>query len=74
MFLLDVQKFKRKYKTLSNENIKDQQELLIDAFKIYHTYLAEESPDEVNIDHGLRQNVIQYMLPKLRYNNSPPLI
>nr|CAG8437189.1 8887_t:CDS:2 [Entrophospora candida] len=70
MFLLDVQKFKRKYKTLSNENIKDQQELLIDAFKIYHTYLAEESPDEVNIDHGLRQNVIQYMTSLMTNSNN----
>ncbi|KAI7853369.1 hypothetical protein BDC45DRAFT_606594 [Circinella umbellata] len=34
-------------------------ELLSDSYKIYDTYLGPNAPSEVNIDHGLRQEIIK---------------
>ncbi|CAI2161418.1 7627_t:CDS:2 [Funneliformis geosporum] len=66
LFLLEVQTFKSKYNTKFNESAKmrnhqEQQNLIDDAFRIYHKFLAPGSPHELNIDHGLRQNMVKYM-------------
>ncbi|KAI9256663.1 hypothetical protein BDA99DRAFT_517018 [Phascolomyces articulosus] len=36
-----------------------QKELLSDSYKLYDTYLGPNAPSEVNIDHGLRQEIIK---------------
>src|SRR5581483_375385 len=66
LFLLQVQKFKKKYSTSINEvgefkNQKEKENLIADAFRIYNTYLAPASPHELNIDFNLRQSMTQYM-------------
>jgi len=66
LFLLEVQDFNARYKTKLNENGEmedplEQQNLISDAFTIYHKFLAPGSIHELNIDHGLRQNMVQYM-------------
>ncbi|CAG8436421.1 3833_t:CDS:2 [Diversispora eburnea] len=66
LFLMDVKTFKIRYNTnISKDgkplNIQEQEELVNDAFRIYNTYLAPASSNELNIDHGLRQKMIQYM-------------
>ncbi|CAG8502033.1 1905_t:CDS:1 [Cetraspora pellucida] len=60
LFLLDVKEFKAKHNTSINEDSK-QEALIDDAFRIYSTFLAPQSPHELNIEHGLRQHMIQYM-------------
>ncbi|CAG8436055.1 17158_t:CDS:1 [Funneliformis caledonium] len=66
LFLLEVQTFKSRYNTKFNEigemrDHQEQQNLIDDAFTIYHKFLAPGSPHELNIDHGLRQKMVQYM-------------
>ncbi|CAG8465818.1 8603_t:CDS:2 [Acaulospora morrowiae] len=76
MFLLDVKKFKKRYDTNAGENgrslgLHEQERLISDAFRIYNTYLAPGSPNELNIDHGLRQHMIQYMTSIVTASKSP---
>ncbi|GES76518.1 regulator of G protein signaling [Rhizophagus clarus] len=62
-FLLEVQNFKTKYSSNINENenpIK-QEDLIVDAFRIYNDYLASNSRHELNIDFNLSQPMTQYM-------------
>jgi GTPase-activating protein SST2 len=66
IFLTEVQSFKSKYNTNLNEDGEmqdphEQQDLIVDAFRIYNTFLAPGSPHELNIDGGLRQHMVQYM-------------
>ncbi|CAB5216626.1 unnamed protein product [Rhizophagus irregularis] len=63
LFLLEVQNFKTKYSTNINENgdpIK-QEDLIVDAFRIYNDFLASNSRHELNIDFNLSQPMTQYM-------------
>ncbi|CAG8665845.1 1367_t:CDS:2, partial [Ambispora leptoticha] len=59
LFLLDVKEFKSKYGHQLNEA--EQKLLISDALQIYNKYLAPVCPHELNIDHALRQQMIQYM-------------
>ncbi|RIB06927.1 regulator of G protein signaling domain-containing protein [Gigaspora rosea] len=66
LFYLEVQDFKLKYNISINEDSEildpnKQTDLIKDAFRIYSTYLAPHSPQEVNLEHNLRQDMIQYM-------------
>jgi hypothetical protein len=66
LFLLEVQTFKSRYSTNSDSNgepqdPREQHDLIVDAFRIYNTFLAPGSPHELNIDGGLRQNMVQHM-------------
>ncbi|CAG8569169.1 11890_t:CDS:2 [Acaulospora colombiana] len=76
LFLLDVKTFKMRYNTNTSENgeplnLQEQENLVSDAFRIYNTYLAPASPNELNIDHGLRQHMIQYMTSIVTANKNP---
>ncbi|CAG8500454.1 6827_t:CDS:2 [Funneliformis caledonium] len=87
LFLLDVQKFKIRYNADVNEDgecrdPKEQFYLISDAFKIYNTYLAPASLNELNIDFNLRQSMTRYMTsiasghndkrPKSTASDQPP--
>ncbi|CAG8437679.1 9045_t:CDS:2 [Rhizophagus irregularis] len=66
LFLLEVQTFKSRYSTNSDLNgepqdPREQHDLIVDAFRIYNTFLAPGSPHELNIDGGLRQHMVQHM-------------
>ncbi|GBC03132.1 hypothetical protein RclHR1_00050040 [Rhizophagus clarus] len=66
LFLLEVQTFKSRYNTNSDLNgepqdPREQHDLIVDAFRIYNTFLAPGSPHELNIDGGLRQHMVQHM-------------
>jgi hypothetical protein len=76
-FWLDVQDFKRKFNITSSamavaprsgtrapgqQAMERHHESLINtAFIIYHTYLAPSSQCELNIDHGLRNELAKYL-------------
>lgn len=49
---------------------KHQQELVAMAFVIYNTYLAPSSSCELNIEHNLRSELVQYMSKLLADNRS----
>jgi hypothetical protein len=64
LFLLEVQNFKTKYTSTNineNGNPIEQEDLIVDAFKIYNDYLASNSRHELNIDFNLSQPMTQYM-------------
>ncbi|SGY33107.1 BQ5605_C002g01449 [Microbotryum silenes-dioicae] len=52
---------KRKQGAASNAMETHQQNLVAAALHIYHTYLAPLSPSELNIDHNLRADVVNYV-------------
>ena len=45
-----------------------QQALVTAALQIYHTYLAPLSPNELNIDHNLRADVVKF-IQKVQFEN-----
>ncbi|CAG8493111.1 10058_t:CDS:2 [Paraglomus occultum] len=64
LFLLDIKQLKQKYSRDANEvgEIQDpmeKQRFIADAFRIYNTFLAPGSANELNIDHTLRQHYNQ---------------
>ncbi|KAM0793712.1 hypothetical protein ACM66B_001137 [Microbotryomycetes sp. NB124-2] len=52
---------KKKTGTASNAMETHQQNLVAAALHIYNTYLAPMSPNELNIDHNLRADVVNYV-------------
>ncbi|KAK4050436.1 DEP domain-containing protein [Microbotryomycetes sp. JL201] len=52
---------KKKSGTASNAMETHQQNLVAAALHIYNTYLAPMSPNELNIDHNLRADVVNYV-------------
>ncbi|KIM25546.1 hypothetical protein M408DRAFT_74066 [Serendipita vermifera MAFF 305830] len=75
-FWLEVQEFKRKFLITSSAMSssrtgrnapqhaameKHHESLIHMAFVIYNTYLAPSSPCELNIDHGLRNDLVAYL-------------
>ncbi|GAA5855101.1 hypothetical protein JCM8547_002381 [Rhodosporidiobolus lusitaniae] len=52
---------KRKPATATNAMESHQQNLVAAALHIYNTYLAPLSPNELNIDHNLRADVVNYV-------------
>lgn len=52
---------RRKQGTASNAMETHQQNLVTAALHIYNTYLAPLSPSELNIDHNLRADVVNYV-------------
>lgn len=52
---------KKKVGTPSNAMETHQQNLVSAALHIYNTYLAPLSPNELNIDHNLRADVVNYV-------------
>lgn len=75
-FWLDVSDFRRRFSTTSsavgasskrkqaaNASAMEshQQNLVAAALHIYNTYLAPMSPNELNIDHNLRADVVNYV-------------
>jgi len=75
-FWLEVQEFKRKFLITSSAMSsgrpgrsapqhaameKHHDSLIHMAFVIYNTYLAPSSPCELNIDHGLRNDLVAYL-------------
>ncbi|KAK4700526.1 GTPase-activating protein SST2, partial [Phenoliferia sp. Uapishka_3] len=52
---------KRKQGTATNAMETHQQNLVAAALHIYNTYLAPLSPNELNIDHNLRADVVNYV-------------
>jgi hypothetical protein len=76
-FWLDVQDFKRKFNITSSAMAavprsgprapgqaameRHHESLINTAFVIYHTYLAPSSQCELNIDHGLRNELAKYL-------------
>ena len=76
-FWLDVQDFKRKFNITSSAMAvaprpgsrtpgqaameRHHESLINTAFIIYHTYLAPSSQCELNIDHGLRNELAKYL-------------
>ncbi|KAH9816956.1 regulator of G protein signaling domain-containing protein [Melampsora americana] len=75
-YWIDVQEFRRRFATSStavgvgqskkkssatSAMEQHQEKLVSTALLIFNTYLAPGSPSELNIDHGLRGDVISYM-------------
>ncbi|CAI2196635.1 1177_t:CDS:1, partial [Funneliformis geosporum] len=61
-----VKNFQIRYNTNVNDNgecrdPKEQFNLISDAFRIYNTYLAPASLNELNIDFNLRRSMTRYM-------------
>ena len=52
---------RKKQGTASNAMESHQQNLVTAALHIYNTYLAPLSPNELNIDHNLRADVVNYV-------------
>ncbi|GAA6002666.1 hypothetical protein JCM10207_007617 [Rhodosporidiobolus poonsookiae] len=52
---------KRKQANATNAMESHQQNLVAAALHIYNTYLAPLSPNELNIDHNLRADVVNYV-------------
>ncbi|BGP12364.1 hypothetical protein JCM10213_002032 [Rhodosporidiobolus nylandii] len=52
---------KRKQPNATNAMESHQQNLVAAALHIYNTYLAPLSPNELNIDHNLRADVVNYV-------------
>lgn len=46
-------------------------ELLRDGYSIYDTYLAPDAPSEVNINHGLKQEIIAFIASNFTVHHPP---
>ncbi|KAF7728020.1 hypothetical protein EC973_006785 [Apophysomyces ossiformis] len=57
-FWTDYNELRKKLKTARDRNSKD---ILVDCYAIYESYLGRGAPSEVNIDHTLRQDIIQFV-------------
>ncbi|KAL1914392.1 uncharacterized protein VTP21DRAFT_8910 [Calcarisporiella thermophila] len=77
-FLLECQEFKRKMAAVrsSGGGPEQKKEAASLAVKIFVTYLAPSSPSEVNIDHSLRQEMVQFFtaagIVSLTTTSAPP--
>ncbi|KAF1835008.1 RGS-domain-containing protein [Decorospora gaudefroyi] len=63
-FYLEVQDFNRQYKTAISDNGDNKEtirETLAAAYGLYNAFLAPGSPNELNIDHGLRTQLATRM-------------
>lgn len=61
---------KKKHGNASNAMETHQQNLVAAALHIYNTYLAPLSPNELNIDHNLRADVVNYVNRSLAEANN----
>lgn len=62
------------FRTLRRKNHvqAEMKELLMDIYTIYQTYLERNARSEVNIDHSLRSEIIQFM--SSNYTAIPPMV
>lgn len=60
-FWLDCDMFLRRLREVRRDSIEEMRESLASAFNLYNTYLAPGSPNELNLDHNLRNEIAAHM-------------